>query len=259
MSSRSSARWTSFSARSTDERAARRAADSSSPRASNFTPENLERAQAHIAKYPPGRQASAVLPLLDLAQRQHGGWLPRAAMDHVAEMLGMPPIRVYEVATFYTMFNLRPGRALFVAGLHDDAVLAARLRRSGARLSRESSASASAARRRTGSLPWSRSNVSAPASTRRSCRSTTISTRISTGRRPRRCSTRCARGSRPRRVRQPGGDGSEPVGGRTTLLENEEEADARLTPTASSPTSTARATGGSTGRASAATGTAPGS
>ncbi len=73
-----------------------------------FTPENLERAKAHIAKYPPGRQQSAVLPLLDLAQRQSGNWLPRAAMDYVGDLLGMPHIRVYEVATFYTMFNLRP-------------------------------------------------------------------------------------------------------------------------------------------------------
>jgi NADH-quinone oxidoreductase subunit E len=73
-----------------------------------FTPENLERAKAHIAKYPAGRQASAVLPLLDLAQRQSGGWLPLAAMHHVADLLEMPKIRVYEVATFYTMLNLRP-------------------------------------------------------------------------------------------------------------------------------------------------------
>jgi NADH-quinone oxidoreductase subunit E len=81
-----------------------------------FTPENLERAKAHIAKYPAGRQQSAVLPLLDLAQRQSGGWLPRAAMHHVAELLGMPRIRVYEVATFYTMFNLNPvGRYLLQA------------------------------------------------------------------------------------------------------------------------------------------------
>jgi len=86
------------------------------PRNFEFTVENLDRAKAHIAKYPAGRQASAVLPLLDLAQRQHGGWLPRAAMDRVAEMLGMAPIRVYEVATFYTMFNLRPvGRYLLQA------------------------------------------------------------------------------------------------------------------------------------------------
>ena len=86
------------------------------PASFDFTDDNLERAKAHIAKYPAGRQASAVLPLLDLAQRQHGGWLPHAAMDRVAELLGMAPIRVYEVATFYTMFNLRPvGRYLLQA------------------------------------------------------------------------------------------------------------------------------------------------
>jgi NADH-quinone oxidoreductase subunit E len=73
-----------------------------------FTPENLERAKRYMAKYPTGRQSSAVLALLDLAQRQNGGWLPRAAMDHVAGILDMAPIRVYEVATFYTMFNLKP-------------------------------------------------------------------------------------------------------------------------------------------------------
>src|SRR4051794_26621272 len=83
------------------------------PESFEFTAENLERAQWYIAKYPPGRQQSAVLPLLHLAQRQHDGWLPRAAMDYVAGLLGMAPIRVYEVATFYTMFNLRPvGRYL---------------------------------------------------------------------------------------------------------------------------------------------------
>lgn len=73
-----------------------------------FTAENMEAAKAIIAKYPEGRQASACMPLLDLAQRQHDGWLPRAAMDHVAEILDMPPIRVYEVATFYTMYNKEP-------------------------------------------------------------------------------------------------------------------------------------------------------
>ncbi|AWJ83098.1 NADH-quinone oxidoreductase subunit E [Azospirillum sp. TSH58] len=73
-----------------------------------FTPENLERAKAIIAKYPAGKQASACMPLLDLAQRQHDGWLPRVAMDAVADLLGMPRIRVYEVATFYTMFNKTP-------------------------------------------------------------------------------------------------------------------------------------------------------
>ncbi|MDQ2101420.1 NADH-quinone oxidoreductase subunit NuoE [Azospirillum isscasi] len=73
-----------------------------------FTPENLERAKAIIAKYPAGKQASACMPLLDLAQRQHDGWLPRVAMDAVADLLGMPRIRVYEVATFYTMYNKTP-------------------------------------------------------------------------------------------------------------------------------------------------------
>jgi NADH-quinone oxidoreductase E subunit len=86
------------------------------PESFEFTLENLERAKAHIAKYPPGRQASAILPLLYIAQEQYGGWLPRAAMDHVAQILEMAPIRVYEVATFYTMFNLRPvGRYLLQA------------------------------------------------------------------------------------------------------------------------------------------------
>ena len=73
-----------------------------------FTADNMARARQIIAKYPAGRQASALIPLLDIAQRQHDNWLPRAAMDYVAGLLEMPPIRVYEVATFYTMFNLAP-------------------------------------------------------------------------------------------------------------------------------------------------------
>ena len=73
-----------------------------------FTPENDARAQAIIDKYPPGRHASAVLPLLMLAQEQHGAWLPQPALDYVADYLGMPSIRVYEVASFYDMFNTRP-------------------------------------------------------------------------------------------------------------------------------------------------------
>ncbi|MCE2510073.1 MAG: NADH-quinone oxidoreductase subunit NuoE [Alphaproteobacteria bacterium] len=84
------------------------------PESFAFSAENQARIEALVAKYPEGRQASAVLPLLDLAQRECGGWLPRAAMDHVAELLSMAPIRVYEVATFYTMFNLRPVGAHFV-------------------------------------------------------------------------------------------------------------------------------------------------
>ncbi|MBC8339459.1 MAG: NADH-quinone oxidoreductase subunit NuoE [Rhodospirillales bacterium] len=81
---------------------------SGAPETFTFTPENAEAAKSVIAKYPDGWHESAVMPLLDLAQRQHDGWLPRAAMDAVAEILSMPPIRVYEVATFYTMYNLQP-------------------------------------------------------------------------------------------------------------------------------------------------------
>src|SRR3954465_519496 len=72
-----------------------------------FTEANLAEANKHIAKYPKGRQASAVMPLLWLAQYQ-GGWVSRVAMDVVAGMLDMAPIRVYEFATFYTMYNLKP-------------------------------------------------------------------------------------------------------------------------------------------------------
>jgi NADH-quinone oxidoreductase subunit E/NADH dehydrogenase (ubiquinone) flavoprotein 2 len=72
-----------------------------------FTAEYAEKAKAFIAKYPAGRQQSAVMPLLDLAQRQEG-WVSRAAMEVIAEMLDMAPIRVEEVATFYTMYNRKP-------------------------------------------------------------------------------------------------------------------------------------------------------
>jgi NADH-quinone oxidoreductase subunit E len=73
-----------------------------------FTPENDAKARAIIGKYPPGRQASAVLPLLTIAQEQCGAWLSQPALDYVADYLGMPPIRVYEVASFYDMFNTGP-------------------------------------------------------------------------------------------------------------------------------------------------------
>jgi len=73
-----------------------------------FTAENMKAAKAFMARYPEGRQRSAVMPLLDLAQRQNGGWLPDGAVAAIAEILGMAPIRVLEVATFYSMYNLRP-------------------------------------------------------------------------------------------------------------------------------------------------------
>jgi NADH-quinone oxidoreductase E subunit len=77
------------------------------PASFTFSDANIAEAKKHIAKYPEGRQASAVMPLLWLAQYQEG-WVSRAAMDVVAGMLEMAPIRVYEVATFYTMYNLKP-------------------------------------------------------------------------------------------------------------------------------------------------------
>ncbi|RHW16360.1 NAD(P)H-dependent oxidoreductase subunit E [Sphingomonas gilva] len=79
-----------------------------------WSPVNVEAAKIIIARYPEGRQASAVMPLLDLAQRQIGeetntqGWLPIPVMEKIAEQLGMAYIRVLEVASFYTMYNLAP-------------------------------------------------------------------------------------------------------------------------------------------------------
>ncbi|HEX7872131.1 MAG TPA: NAD(P)H-dependent oxidoreductase subunit E [Sphingobium sp.] len=79
-----------------------------------WTAENAEQAKTVIARYPDGRQQSAVMPLLDLAQRQVGaetntqGWLPVPVMEYIGRQLDMPYMRVYEVATFYTMYNLAP-------------------------------------------------------------------------------------------------------------------------------------------------------
>jgi NADH dehydrogenase (ubiquinone) flavoprotein 2 len=70
----------------------------------DFSPENKRRADSIISKYPPQYKKAAVIPLLDLAQRQLG-WTSLSVMNHVADLLEMPPMRVYEVATFYTMFN----------------------------------------------------------------------------------------------------------------------------------------------------------
>jgi len=78
------------------------------PKSFAFTAENLEWAKGQLTKYPEGRQVSAVIPLLWRAQEQTGGWLPEAAIRYVAEFLDLAPIRVLEVATFYTMFNLEP-------------------------------------------------------------------------------------------------------------------------------------------------------
>jgi NADH-quinone oxidoreductase E subunit len=73
-----------------------------------FNAENSARAAQILKKYPPNRQQSALLPLLDIAQRQNGGWLSKEAMDFLANFLSLPMIKVYEVASFYSMFNLQP-------------------------------------------------------------------------------------------------------------------------------------------------------
>ena len=89
------------------------------PESFAFNAKYKKKAQETINLYPKARQKSAVMPLLDLAQRQvgeegakanppYGGWIPRAAMDHIAQILDMHPIKVYEVATFYSMYNLAP-------------------------------------------------------------------------------------------------------------------------------------------------------
>ncbi|MGO9007305.1 MAG: NADH-quinone oxidoreductase subunit NuoE [Beijerinckiaceae bacterium] len=79
-----------------------------------FTPENEAWCRKEMSKYPPGRQASAVVPLLWRAQKQNDGWLPKPAIEKVAHMLEIPYIRVLEVATFYTMFNLAPVGKYFI-------------------------------------------------------------------------------------------------------------------------------------------------
>ncbi len=79
-----------------------------------FSNDKLQQAQKIIARYPQGKQKSALLPLLHLAQDEFGGWLDVPVMDYVASLLNIEPIEVYEVATFYSMYNLKPvGRHVF--------------------------------------------------------------------------------------------------------------------------------------------------
>jgi len=74
----------------------------------DFTEQNWAQAKVILAKYPEGYKRSAIMPLLDLAQRQNGGWLPLSAMNKVAKVVNCPPMYVYEVASFYTMYNRAP-------------------------------------------------------------------------------------------------------------------------------------------------------
>ena len=87
---------------------------SNQPNSFKFSKENEAEIKRVIAKYPKGRIASAVMPLLDLAQRQHHNWIPMKAIELIASKLDMAEIRVLEVATFYTMFNLKPVGQFFL-------------------------------------------------------------------------------------------------------------------------------------------------
>ncbi len=79
-----------------------------------FSSDKLNKVQEIIARYPEGKQKSALLPVLHLAQQEMGGWLSVEAMDYVASLLKLEPIEVYEVATFYSMYNLKPvGKYVF--------------------------------------------------------------------------------------------------------------------------------------------------
>ena len=73
-----------------------------------FSEATVRQAEIIFKRYPAERRESALLPVLHLAQREFGGWLSQEALDYVAAFMGMPPLRVYEVATFYTMYNLKP-------------------------------------------------------------------------------------------------------------------------------------------------------
>lgn len=79
-----------------------------------FQEQGLKKVQSIIARYPEGKQKSALIPVLHVAQEEFGGWLSTETMDYVAELLSIKPIEVYEVATFYSMFNLQPvGKYVF--------------------------------------------------------------------------------------------------------------------------------------------------
>ena len=73
-----------------------------------FSEDAWRQIEVIFSRYPADRRESAVMPILHLAQKEFGGWLSQEALDYVAEVVGMAPMRVYEVATFYTMYNLRP-------------------------------------------------------------------------------------------------------------------------------------------------------
>ena len=183
-----------------------------------FTAENAAWAKATIAKYPPGKQASAVIPLLWRAQEQHGGWLPEPAMRLIAETLGMAYIRVYEIATFYTMFQLSPvGKKahVWVCGTTPCMLRGAEALGRGVQAAHPPGGAPPVAgrrfllggggvpRRAAPTLPW--------------CRSARTPTRTSRPSCSRRCSTASPAASRPSPAPRSAGRPRCPVGGPTTL------------------------------------------
>ena len=84
------------------------------PETFNFNEKSIEIAKKIISNYPEGKQQSAVMALLYIAQRQNNNWIPLAAMKYIAKLLEMPYIKVYEVATFYSMYNLSPVGNYFI-------------------------------------------------------------------------------------------------------------------------------------------------
>ena len=87
-----------------------------------FTKNSLEEAKTVINKYPEGRQQSAVMSLLYIAQKQNDNWIPLSAMKYIGKLLEMPYVKVYEVATFYTMYNLAPVGEYFFSSLHNNTM-----------------------------------------------------------------------------------------------------------------------------------------
>ena len=92
------------------------------PEKFEFTENNLKLCKEIISKYPNGKEQSAVMSLLYLVQKQNQNWIPLAAMKYVAKLLNMPYIKVYEVATFYSMYNLTPVGKIFLPSLYHNSL-----------------------------------------------------------------------------------------------------------------------------------------
>lgn len=154
----------------------------------------MKKAQEIISHYPPQYKKAAIIPLLDLGQRQNDGWTSISVMNYVAKLVEVPPMRVYEVATFYTMFNRCVERTMRFQAAETTPLVGSRSGNTSSRFARRLHACFVAEMRfsrlykntlvdcmlgilpRTGNSLWWRSNVSVPAATHLCWRSTTTST-----------------------------------------------------------------------------------